>query len=52
MMMLHHMGLNSYADKITKAIMDTLAEGKTITGDLGGTATNSEYAKAIISKLK
>ncbi|KAF8249906.1 isocitrate dehydrogenase [Wilcoxina mikolae CBS 423.85] len=51
MMMLQHMGLNSYADKISKAIMDTLAEGKTITGDLGGTATNSQYAKAIISKL-
>lgn len=51
MMMLQHMGLGEYADKISKAIMATLAEGKTLTGDLGGKATNSQYALAIISKL-
>jgi isocitrate dehydrogenase (NAD+) len=51
MMMLQHMGLNTHAEKITKAIMDTLAEGKSITGDLGGNATNSQYAQAIIAKL-
>lgn len=51
MMMLQHMGLGSYAERITKAIMDTLAEGKHLTGDLGGKATNTEYTKAIISRL-
>jgi isocitrate dehydrogenase (NAD+) len=51
MMMLQHMGLGEYADRISKAIMATLAEGKTLTGDLGGKATNSQYALAIISKL-
>jgi isocitrate dehydrogenase (NAD+) len=29
----------------------TIAEGKTITGDLGGTASTSEYTSAIIAKL-
>ncbi|KAA8910534.1 isocitrate dehydrogenase subunit 2 mitochondrial precursor [Sphaerosporella brunnea] len=52
MMMLQHMGLNEYAEKISKAIMDTLAEGKALTGDLGGKASTTEYTNAIISKLQ
>ncbi|KAI2617014.1 hypothetical protein GGS26DRAFT_415243 [Hypomontagnella submonticulosa] len=51
MMMLRHMGLNEYADRIEKATFDTLAEGKALTGDLGGKAKTNEYAAAIISKL-
>jgi len=50
-MMLQHMGLNDHADNIQKAIFDTLAEGKALTGDLGGKAKTHEYAKAIIDKL-
>ncbi|KAI6087800.1 isocitrate dehydrogenase [Hypoxylon rubiginosum] len=51
MMMLRHMGLTDYADRIEKATFDTLAEGKSLTGDLGGKAKTHEYAGAIISKL-
>lgn len=51
-MMLQHMGLNQYADKIQNAIFATLAEGKALTGDLGGKAKTHEYADAIIKKLK
>ncbi|KAL2267696.1 hypothetical protein VTJ83DRAFT_4973 [Remersonia thermophila] len=51
MMMLRHMGLTEYADRIEKAIFDTLAEGKALTGDLGGKAKTNEYAAAIIEKL-
>ncbi|KAL7274232.1 NAD-dependent isocitrate dehydrogenase [Rhizina undulata] len=51
-MMLQHMGLNSHAQKIQKAIFDTLAEGKALTGDLGGKATTTQYTNAIISRLK
>jgi isocitrate dehydrogenase (NAD+) len=29
----------------------TIAEGKTITGDLGGSATTKEYTEAIVRKL-
>jgi isocitrate dehydrogenase len=52
LMMLRHMSLNEHADRVEKAIFDTLAEGKSITGDLGGKASTSEYTKAIISRLK
>ncbi|KAI0438298.1 hypothetical protein F4803DRAFT_535485 [Xylaria telfairii] len=51
MMMLRHMGLTDYADRIERATFDTLAEGKSLTGDLGGKAGTSEYAAAIISRL-
>ncbi|KAH8166911.1 hypothetical protein CIB48_g1327 [Xylaria polymorpha] len=51
MMMLRHMGLTDYADRIERATFDTLAEGKALTGDLGGKAGTSEYASAIISRL-
>lgn len=51
-MMLRHMDLGSHATKIEKAIFDTLAEGKTITGDLGGKASTSQYADAIIGRLR
>ncbi|KAK6828096.1 hypothetical protein PG987_011437 [Apiospora arundinis] len=51
MMMLRHMGLNEYANRIEKAAFDTLAEGKALTGDLGGKASTTDYANAIISRL-
>ncbi|KAL2023374.1 hypothetical protein VTK56DRAFT_2731 [Thermocarpiscus australiensis] len=51
MMMLRHMGLNEYADRIEKAAFDTLAEGKALTGDLGGKATTKQFTEAIIEKL-
>lgn len=50
-MMLQHMGLNDHADKIQKAIFDTLAEGTTLTGDLGGKAKTHEYTEAIMDRL-
>lgn len=51
-MMLQHMGLNSHAARIQKAVFDTLAEGKALTKDLGGNATRSDYTSEIISKLQ
>jgi len=50
-MMLQHMGLNSHANAIQKAIFKTLAEGKYLTGDLGGKAKTHEYADAVIKNL-
>lgn len=50
-MMLRHMELESFAQRIEKAIFDTLAEGKKLTGDLGGKAKTHEYANAIIDHL-
>ncbi len=51
-MMLRHMELNSYADRIQTACFDVIREGQTITGDLGGSAKCSEYTDAIIRKLE
>ncbi|KAH6914853.1 isocitrate dehydrogenase [Coprinopsis sp. MPI-PUGE-AT-0042] len=51
LMMLRHMNLNEYANKIEKAALTTIAEGKTITGDLGGKASTREFTDAIIQKL-
>ncbi|TQS38150.1 hypothetical protein Golomagni_01350 [Golovinomyces magnicellulatus] len=50
-MMLRHMGLETYAQRIEEAIFSTLAEGKNLTGDLGGKAKTHEYAEAIIKRL-
>ncbi|XP_064556286.1 probable isocitrate dehydrogenase [NAD] subunit alpha, mitochondrial isoform X1 [Drosophila montana] len=50
-MMLRHMELNSYADKIEAAAFATIAEGKYLTGDLGGKAKCSEFTNEICSKL-
>jgi isocitrate dehydrogenase (NAD+) len=51
LMMLRHMNLYDYAAKIEKAALTTIAEGKSITGDLGGKASTKEYTAAIIQKL-
>ncbi|KAI8884190.1 isocitrate dehydrogenase, NAD-dependent [Backusella circina FSU 941] len=51
-MMLKHMRLTEQAANIEQAVFKTLAEGKYLTADLGGRATNSEYTKAVISNLK
>ncbi|AFR92611.1 isocitrate dehydrogenase, NAD-dependent [Cryptococcus neoformans C23] len=51
LMMLRHMGLYELADKIEKAALSTIAEGKAITRDLGGKAGTKEYTDAILSKL-
>ncbi|CAK1542397.1 unnamed protein product [Leptosia nina] len=50
-MMLRHLQLNEHADRVQNACYTVLAEGKSLTGDLGGTGKCSEYTHAIISKL-
>ncbi|CAK9782882.1 hypothetical protein CC85DRAFT_282327 [Cutaneotrichosporon oleaginosum] len=52
LMMLRHMRLNDYADKIEHAALSTIAEGKHITRDLGGNAGTKEYTDAIIKRLQ
>ncbi|KAF9101876.1 NAD-dependent isocitrate dehydrogenase [Mortierella sp. GBA35] len=50
-LMLRHMNLNSFADQIEKATLKVIADGKVLTGDLGGRSTNTEFTNAIISEL-
>jgi isocitrate dehydrogenase (NAD+) len=51
-MMLEHLHEDAIAQKIQKAYDAVLAEGKTLTRDLGGTAGTNEFADAIIAKMK
>ncbi|CAG8433798.1 11380_t:CDS:10 [Diversispora eburnea] len=47
-MMLRHMRLYEHADSIESAVLKTIAEGKHLTRDLGGKATNTEFTNHII----
>ena len=50
-MMLRYLGENDAADKFDAAILKVLSEGKTLTGDLGGSATTMEVAQAVKKAL-
>lgn len=49
--MLKYIGERKYAEKIEKALLKTLKEGKVLTADLGGTATTTDFTDAIIQNL-
>ena len=51
LMMLHHIGEHEQAVKIEKALELTLQDKTKCTGDLGGSASTSEFAQAIIDNL-
>jgi isocitrate dehydrogenase (NAD+) len=50
-MMLNHLHEEAIAERIKGAYNAVLAEGKSLTRDLGGTATTSQFADAVIAKL-
>jgi isocitrate dehydrogenase (NAD+) len=50
-MMLEHMGEGRIAGRITRALEETVREGKSVTRDLGGTSGTAEFADAIIARL-
>jgi len=50
-MMLRYLGENEAADKFDNAILKVLEEGKTLTGDLGGSASTEEITQAIKNYL-
>ena len=51
-LMLAHIGERDAARRLQKAIEGVYAEGKHLTGDLGGTATTSDFAAAIIAHMR
>lgn len=51
-MLLYHLGEHEAAKKIMTAIETVMAEGKTLTSDLGGQASTTEYTKALCDVLK
>ncbi|GMM37532.1 isocitrate dehydrogenase (NAD(+)) [Saccharomycopsis crataegensis] len=50
-LMLRHLGLQENADRISAAVYEVIAEGKTTTQDIGGSATTEEFTKAVLDKL-
>ncbi|MBI1744999.1 MAG: isocitrate dehydrogenase (NAD(+)) [Acidobacteria bacterium] len=52
LMMLDHIGETATSVRIYKALLSVLAERKSITRDLGGQATTTEYTAAIIQALE
>ena len=52
LMMLRHIGENNAAERAEKAMLAVFAEGKYLTRDLGGTTNTSDFASAIIEKLR
>jgi isocitrate dehydrogenase (NAD+) len=50
-MMLDHLGQPDRAGRIRRALESVIREGKTITRDLGGTASTNEFTDAIIARL-
>lgn len=50
-MMLNDLGMGGKADRLNDAIRELVAEGKTITADIGGTATTTEFTAALAENL-
>lgn len=51
-MMLNHMGLSQYAERIEKAVLSTIASGsENRTADLAGTASTSSFTEEVIKRL-
>ena len=51
-LMLRHLGYPDVGARLELAVRDVIAEGATVTHDLGGEAGTSEFADAIIARLE
>ncbi|KAL7419316.1 isocitrate dehydrogenase (NAD(+)) idh1 [Cryptotrichosporon argae] len=50
-MLLRHLGLEQQANLIASSTYDVLSEGKTRTADMGGSASTSDFTKAVLGKV-
>ena len=50
-MLLEHIGDDARAARIRQALETTIREGKTVTRDLGGSASTDQFTEAVIAKL-
>jgi isocitrate/isopropylmalate dehydrogenase len=50
-MMLHHLAEDEAAVSVERAVARVLEEGRTLTPDMGGTATTSQVTEAIVGAL-
>ena len=51
-LLLRHIGEQAAAERVEDAIRSVIAEGRTVTYDLGGSAGTSEFADAIVARLE
>jgi isocitrate dehydrogenase (NAD+) len=51
-LLLRHIGEQAAAERVEAAIRAVIAEGRTVTYDLGGSAGTSEFADAIVARLE
>jgi isocitrate dehydrogenase (NAD+) len=51
-LLLRHIGQQAAAERVESAIRTVIAEGRSVTYDLGGTAGTSEFADAVVAKLQ
>ena len=51
-LMLRHLGEGAAGEAVEEAVREVIAEGETVTYDLGGTAGTSEYAAAVVARLR
>ena len=50
-MLLEHIGDDDHASRIRRALEGTIREGKTVTRDLGGSASTDQFTEAVIAAL-
>lgn len=50
-LMLRHIQLSDAAERLETAVRGVINEGRTLTGDLGGNSSTSEFADAVIASL-
>ena len=50
-LMLRHLGYADVGQRVEQAVRDVVAEGRTTTSDLGGSAGTREFADAVIERL-
>ena len=51
-MMLQHLGLNEAAETLEKALARVYRDGKKLTQDQGGSATTTEFGRAVMERLE
>ncbi len=49
--MLDHVGLTDHAGQLRRAIDQVLNQDRTRTGDLGGSASTSDFAKVLVRRI-
>jgi isocitrate dehydrogenase (NAD+) len=51
-LMLRHLGETDAADRVETAVRSVIAEGKTTTYDLGGSAGTREFGEAVAARVR